>query len=357
MATNCRITYGNLITDVDMITASSAPAGFVARTAKAGTGSGTAYFQGDYSGDNDDKYIVEIDSVAAGAEVAEATYRWKKESDSSWQASGVATSTSWAVLDNDVQVNFASGDGDDFALGDRFTCLAVLSWGKARLIDRDRDHQWRSTGVTSEYIEIDLGSAQQVTALCLLDHNLTNGATITLKGDADGAGWGSPDYSQAVTWRSGIMILYLDQTYRYWRVEFADAANGDGYLQVAELCLATYFEPSRQFVRGYDHALAAGSKSLKSDAQILRAFTEGEVERYKITFKRAADADKTSLQAWWRSTFDKVNKRVCPFYFDPFPGSAGGEIWCLPASMLSFRNVINGRHDVTLALEEVAKSD
>ena len=353
---NCRFVYHNLITEADMLAVSSAQEGTTGMGAKAGAGSAAAYFQGSYTGDDDDKYLVEIDSVTAGNEVGQATYRWKRESSGTWQASGVTTSANWQDLDNGLQVRFVSGTGDDFLLGDGFSCLAIRDFGRARLLDGDRDTVWRSAGVGSEHVFVDLGTADRVTALCLPDHNLSQSATLTLKADAIGADWNTPDWSSTVTRRQGIITHFLDQTFRYWRLELADSSNTDGYLEASGLFLGTYFEPARQFGGKYVRETVAGRKGLKSDAQVLRTFTEGQVERWRISFARLPASDVDGLLEWWQHVHDRHNRRVRPFFFVPWPDDPDETIYCLPTDVISRRHVIHDRFDVKFVIEEVARS-
>ena len=352
---NCRFIYENRITSEGMIAVSSSPDGMVGTANKIGGGSAAAYFRGPYTGDADDKYEVKIVSVDAGAEVGEATFRWRKQSSGTWQ-SETTTSESWLTLDNGVQVRFVSGEGDDFEVAATFSCLAVVERGKANLLDNDRDTSWRSTGVASENITIDLGAAAQVTALCLLDHNLTSGATLTLKADATGADWGSPDWSDSVTWRSGIIILWLDQTYRYWRLEISDAGNSDGHVEIGGLILAGHFEPSKQFNLGNKTETAAQVAEAKSPAGLNRPVPKGRVKAWSIRFKGLDSDDVDDFDAWHNQVYDEAAGVARPFVFVPYVNSLDRAVFCLPPKQLSWQEDHTDSFSLSLVLTEVAKS-
>jgi hypothetical protein len=71
-----RFLYNNLITSESIITISSLRSGVVTSALKSGTGSAILNPSGNYSGGVDLEYIVEIDSIAGGAEVGQATFKW-----------------------------------------------------------------------------------------------------------------------------------------------------------------------------------------------------------------------------------------------------------------------------------------
>lgn len=136
-----RFLYSNRITGASMLTASSIFPGTVGSALKEGTGSGTMTPSGAYTGTDDRLYTVEIDLAG---DVGTATFRWRRNTSSGWEASGVLTSTSNLVLENGVQVKFAAGSGTDFILADSWTFKAVRFFAPGKLIDLDPDVPWRS---------------------------------------------------------------------------------------------------------------------------------------------------------------------------------------------------------------------
>ena len=104
---------------------------------------------------------------------------------------------------------------------------------------------YRSTGIASEYIAIDFGSSVAISFAAIINHNLTSGATITLKAGTTVA---VSDFSVAVTRREFDAYLEIaQQTYRYWQIAFADASNPDGYIQVGYIQLGVLLS----FAKGY----------------------------------------------------------------------------------------------------------
>lgn len=237
-----RFLYQNQITAASMITASSQATGIVGGAQKVGTGAAVMQAVGAFSHTQNLTYLVQIDAVGTG-EIGSSTYRWRTSATAvgSWEASGVTTSTTLTALNYGVMVSWPAVSGSVFVLNDSWYFEATAVFGAANLLDLDRNTVFRFTGDTSESFVIDLGSAQLVTALILHDHNLTAAATINLYAHTSDS-WGSPDYSNTGITSQDPVSEYLSETYRYWKIELADAANPDGYLEFAGLYLGTYLE-------------------------------------------------------------------------------------------------------------------
>ncbi len=173
----------NLI-ETATLTSSSQETGIVGMAVKkAGTGSGVAYTDnpGAYTGTESLIYTVEIDSIVAGAEVGQATFRWRNSNSATWDATGVTTASTYVTLENGVRIKWASGTGDDFVVGDQWTIRAAAIYGLANLSSLNRDDVFRTNALDSPcWVKANLGSAENVKAVVILDHNFTSGATITL---------------------------------------------------------------------------------------------------------------------------------------------------------------------------------
>jgi hypothetical protein len=310
--------YQNRVTAASMLTVSSEKRGVVGLAVKEGTGSATAEASGTYSGSEDLRYTVEIDSVAGGAEVGQATFRWK-DGTGDWNASEVTTSTAPVSLNNAVSIKFASGSGADFVLADKWTFIARKPYGRAKLIDLNRNSEFRTRGLgdNPHWIKADLGAALQVQAFVLLDHNLTSGATITLQANS-ADDWGAPPYSQAVTWTAGTLCLFLDQTYRWWRLTISDDANPAGYLRASEFYLGAYLEfgilapvqPSRK--RNVFHETSSRSLVGVERPQALSRWREWDLRVSHLDAGQIA-----SLRGVFEALRDYSAQRVWPCYFTP----------------------------------------
>lgn len=104
---------------------------------------------------------------------------------------------------------------------------------------------WRSTGDADEWVTIDLSSAQDIKALVIKGHNFSAGASVRIQADED-SGYGSLDVDVVLPVVSGTMTMFWAsaQSYRYWRITIADAANSDGYIKIGRVFLGDYFSPA-----------------------------------------------------------------------------------------------------------------
>lgn len=102
---------------------------------------------------------------------------------------------------------------------------------------------WRSTGIASENLQIDLGSALAIDILGIINHNLTSSATITVNGGSSANPDGS-QYTTTITWRQfdAFKLLTATQSWRYWKFIFADTTNPDGYIRVGFCILGDFTE-------------------------------------------------------------------------------------------------------------------
>lgn len=158
---------------------------------------------------------------------------------------------------------------------------AASGYPVTALQDRLRSRAWRSTSISSQYIDIDFGEARPFNAIALVDHNLTFTGTITvtagntpggseivnLTADAwlpvIGFGEGPAGYSPIIGFFEEadrqymiprpVRVIYLEDfdyeavDARYIRIAFTDGDNTDGYLQCARLLVGIYGDFGKNF--------------------------------------------------------------------------------------------------------------
>jgi hypothetical protein len=101
---------------------------------------------------------------------------------------------------------------------------------------------------TSENMVCDFGSALEYDFIGLLNHNLTAGATITIKG-ADDAAITTNVVSDTITYNGNDVFEFLAaaRTKRYCQVLIADPTNPSCYVQIGTIIVGKYFQPLRSF--------------------------------------------------------------------------------------------------------------
>lgn len=312
-----RFLYDNLLTAA-MITPDSQATGIVSGVDMVqGTGSATMYATGAFSGADDEIYIVQCDSITGGVSIEQATFRWKHAGDAAWAATGVTASATLTTLDNAVQIAFLAGDGNDFALYDKWQFTATATWRPQNMLDRDRDTTFRS-GATKNLV-INLGSAKQITAFALCDHNFVAGQTVLKLQGHTANSWGSPAYDSGALTITDPLILYLDKTYQYWRVVITD--SGIAYADIAELFLGLFLE------LGIRHAVWETPETLSytmigdaSASGALRRFAYTQQHAISLSFdQKLSNADVTALTIMQMALVDiATTGRVLPLFVHVF---------------------------------------
>lgn len=355
-----RFLYDNLITAATMISVSSLRAGMVTAALKNGTGSAVLTPSGDFSGAEDLEYTVEIDSIAGGAEVGQATFKWSDRG-GSWDSTGVATAAAATLLNNGVYIAFTTGMGADFVVGDRWHFKGINLFNAERLIDLDRDSRYRSAELEApNTITIDLGAAQEIEALVIFDHNFTSAATLLLEADdadtfdTDG---GSPQLSEAVTWASETILHYLSAatTRQHWRLSVTDAANPDGYIEIGELYLGSYLELSKNFRYDNSEETTFLMETNQTPYGVERDRFYNTQLVFSLDFGMISSADVTALKALISAIVSRSAGTVKPFFFNRDP-DVTGDFWLVKIASLPFNNQFMGRYETTLSLKEVVRS-
>lgn len=357
----CRFLYPNHIPGPQAVSLSSARAGLVGMPAPRAAGSALAYAAGEHTGPLDQVFLVEIDSVQAGHQVGQATFRWRRADSESWEAGGVPTSESFVALADGVHIKWVSGGGggDDLALGDSWSILAARSAGAVALLDRDRDSQWYATACAGQWLEVDLAEPRRVRAVVLADHNLSDTARVRLLA-GDSPDWSAPACSLELEITRPHLVAFLDQSRRYWRLELNDPNNPEGLLRASQLFLGDYFEPSRGFRRGYTRGLVAGRALTATDTGKLAGSARSLGQRWRLAFALLNARDLAGFQEMYRQVHDAEQGRLEPIFFTPFPQQPADTLYCLPGAELSWRHLHQGgdggRFALEMTLEEMLRS-
>lgn len=357
---NGRFLYNNLITSESMITVSSLRTGIVTSALKEGTGSATLNPSGNYSGSTDLEYIIEIDSIAAGAEVGQATFKWS-DGGGTWDATGVTTSATNIILNNGVNVNWDTGTGADFVVGDKWYLKGINLFNAGKMVDLDRDHVYRSAALGSpDTITIDLGAARAFDSLVIYDHNLTSAATITLEADAaatfDSNG-GSPQVSESATWSSEKILHYLaaSVTKRYARLKINDTANPDGYIEIGELFLGPYLELTKNFIDGFSKETAFLKDSNATPYGIKKSRFYNTQDTFNFNFAAMPEADVASVKAMIAAIANRSLGTIKPVWFNS-DSAVPGDLWLVEISSLPVDHRMRDYYDMPLQFIEVLRS-
>ncbi len=358
----------NLITAASMITPSSNAAGAISNAQKEGAGSGTMAPTGDYTGLIDRDYFVQIDLAG---ELGVATFKWSHDDGATFTAVGVVTSAVATALELGISILFLGGAGVDFVLGDLWRFKAFRPYGVARLLDLNRNTEWRSASDVSAAIDlsIDLGAPGALKALVIDQHNFSAAAVIRIQADDDPA-YGSLDIDEVVPWAKGQIVYYvatLPQSFRYPRLRMTDPGNADGYLRIANLCLGGYTQLSRNFAPGVVRTRQRVAQRIKTPSGAYFGGLNAMAELFELHWKLLEAADQTLLLDVFAACMDEVNRVCRPTYFHPDSatvtvtrqGVAYGDVYLCEWDGDGVRQHVDGSvagYDMPLRLDELPRT-
>lgn len=352
----CRFSYQNLLDDPSQITPSSFQPGLVGMPVAKAQGSAVAYTAGQHTGGQDRLFLVEIDSVAQGSGVGQATFRWRRADAPAWEAAGLPTSSRLQDLADGVRIKWTSGVGDNFLLGDGWSILASGGQGVAMLLDGDRDTCWCSLGCLQEHLTLDLGQERAVEALVLADHNLGPQGRARLLASSQPQAWETPELSLELPLTQPHLCAFLTASFRHWRLVLEDPGNPEGLLRAGILYLGESFQPSRMFASRYARSLVAGRSTTTTDAGKVSGSARGLAESWSISFRGLSQADVRTFAAMYQAIHDPQTGRLSPLFFTPFVEDPGGTLYCLPGASLDPVYQHQDSYALDLTLEEVVRT-
>lgn len=209
--------------------------------------------------------------------------------------------------------------------------------------------KWRTTGVTSEWIRFDLGSAQQVNCVGLYGHNLSAGTTITLQANSSDD-FADPPFSEGLTWHgTRITHCFAPQTYRWWRLVLADADNPDGYLEIGRIAAGVFLEPGVNYRDDYRRIRRDPSEKLPTAGRQNYHRQKQQYWEYRLYFEALPGAD----QSLFETMFEAVGTHhPLVVMLDPEDHPSSRSIFGEITRDFEFSGRLVGAADVSLAIEE-----
>lgn len=215
----------------------------------------------------------------------------------------------------------------------------------------DRAKVWRSaqgTGVAT--MDVDLGSAQDVTALHVANLKLVGAGALQLY---SGASLGAETTlrgtitAQDTDTRVGF-VHFATANARYWRLKFTNPGSANDYAELGYVHLGTYFEPTQNVTVPSDVGLldpSVESASVDGQATFARRtmFAKGA-----WAFENIPEAQLTSYRAIWRAL------GVSGVFFQVLDDTLSWTAWYSRiAGQLGVQmGVLEGRYNVGLPWQE-----
>lgn len=231
-----------------------------------------------------------------------------------------------------------------FDLGTLTASSEVANLPATNLKNKILKKVWRTTGISGQYLTADLGSAQLINSASFFYHNFTVNGTFRLRaanvsdfstclldqtfdiweplfgfGDAGygihGLG-GIPSDSERSLYTS-FSIQFISQIEaRYWRWDFLDAGNSDGYFQIGRMFLAYYLEPVVNFPYNWDMRWA--DPGLKSKSIGGQAYVDLKTKFREVSFDldRLTDDEKYNIVLFFQNQVGIGNDMVICLFTD-----------------------------------------
>lgn len=172
--------------------------------------------------------------------------------------------------------------------------------------DTDRTKVWRSTSGTGvQTIDIDLGAAQEVSAVAMANAKVLGTGTITLQSLGSSVAPGAP--VNVVT--LPVSHVYTKVTYddfvpvtaRHWRLEWSNPTAANDYAEVGYVFLGTPFEPSINVTVPMDSSvidptIIERSPGGQRTSTVYAPYAVGEA-----VFTYADETDRTNFETLFRT--------------------------------------------------------
>ncbi len=306
------------------IALSSVAAGVLSQAQKEGAGGATLALSGGYTGDVERDYVVQIDNAGDGS-IGSATFRWSRDGGASWVLSGLPTSTAATVLENGIAVAWTPAfSGVDVVLNDQWLVKGQLPYGTQNMYDRDRDSELRTgVAINPQTITVTFRNAAGtavrclVQALILLDHNLTNAATITLRASDDG--FVTTIFTESIPYVDGAILAYLTNASQHsaYRVTISDPTNPDGFLRWSELYLGTFFESLVNVALGDSRTMRPMTRREQYSSGRFHGALHTVIRTFSLAFEQASLIDIAGFRSVFADLLDTAHRRKSFVYYNP----------------------------------------
>ena len=185
----------------------------------------------------------------------------------------------------------------DAATTTRTASSEATDYEVANIVNRWHTRRWRSTGVAAEWVKTDLGSPQEIKSLIIKNHQFTNAATITIQANTIDD-WAAPPLDTVLPWTTDRIIKWwtAGETYRWWRVLIADAANPAGYVAIGRIFLGSYFTPQINFTRQYKKRLVDPSIKMYSTGGQISAGSKLHYREWAYDFEIIEAPDNVTFE-------------------------------------------------------------
>lgn len=224
----------------------------------------------------------------------------------------------------------------------------------ANIQHQDRTKVWRSaTGTGTPTIDLDLGSAQNVTAVCVANVRLVGAGVLEVyqRGSSGSPGAatlvGTLPTQDAET--RATFLFFNTVSARHWQLKWTNPGAASDYAELGFVHLGTYFEPTQNVI--------VPTEAMRKDPSQLSASIDGQVTVRRRTqysngswvFQEVPEAQLDIYRPMWNGM------GVGGVFFQVLDTSIAWTCWMARVTG-EFRkqfSVLSGRYNIGLPWEEV----
>ena len=185
------------------------------------------------------------------------------------------------------------------------------SYPIVNLFDGVLKKQYRTLATNEQNITMINGSPTAIDTILIYGHNITDSATVKLKG-SNSLNFDSPDYEIDLEVKESICLNITEESYSGWRVEIDDPTNTDNYIRIQEMFMGSCQEFAH-FNIGYSVSRKPLSITSTTRGGVKYGIKQGFLESWDLSFSALDLTEKETVE----SIFIDVDITT-PFWFVPF---------------------------------------
>ena len=156
--------------------------------------------------------------------------------------------------------------------------------------------EYRRIHYSRAYITLDLLTAQEVNFLALLNHNISDAATIKWRGADDDAF--TVNLVEVTITHNPTNLFYFfgsSSTKRYVQIQIEDPTNPNSYIQIGPMIMGKYWEPTRPVKSPYSKA--RGDDSIVEESHALVEYGQPRPRRktWSLPFSGLSETDADTI--------------------------------------------------------------
>ena len=162
---------------------------------------------------------------------------------------------------------------------------------------------WRTQTPSAATIYLDAGTGVTISCDCaaIIEHNFSGSASIVVQA-ATASTFANIALSANVAYRAGIMVVYFSSgTFRFWRFNFSDTGNSDGYYQVGRLFLGAYLQVDPSSLLEFPEEHIRTDRVIFSRSNQLYGDEGVGYKQVHYKFEWASSSAKTLIETMWNN--------------------------------------------------------